>query len=304
MNQAGLTRAPQRPSSAARTRCRASSSSGAAGCRPVAAPACAKPASTSARVARIVVETAQHALALRGRSSRVSGICHRAGGIGHCSIGSVTAPAGSHGCVVVCPCKAAGPMMADDPLGTHARQGRRPPPGAPSRIHDMTRQPMAQRRGSSASPAARADRRSTPRSGPPARARRGEADALGEEDAYLFREGTHARLHEDHRLPPRSDGATFRVSAPNALRVTVLARVERVERGSAQSRAARRRLRAGLWRGVRPATRGRATPTSTASSRWQAFDKADPFAFFAEPPPATASRIRTSTIARGVMRRG
>jgi len=117
-----------------------------------------------------------------------------------------------------------------------------------------------------------------------------ETPLFGEQDLYYFREGSHARLYELMGCQLGGGvGAQFRVWAPNAARVSVI----------------------GEWNGWRPED-GHMTPRSDASGVWEsrddrvrrgqaykfriiardgrAQDKADPYAFFSEVPPATASR--------------
>ncbi len=112
------------------------------------------------------------------------------------------------------------------------------------------------------------------------------------QDLYLFREGTHARLYDILGCHLRkSGGADFAVWAPNATSVSVVGdwngwsdSVDRLElRGDGS----------GVWHGFAQ----HAMRAQTYKFRIQAsggtyvVDKADPFAFFAELPPATGSRI-------------
>ncbi len=116
---------------------------------------------------------------------------------------------------------------------------------------------------------------------------------LTEHDIYLFREGTHARLH-DHLGCHPSDadaGAHFAVWAPNARSVSVIGDWNGWD-GNADPLHPRWDG-SGIWEGfVGAAQRGQAykyriVPASGAPVP----DKSDPFAFFCEEPPRTASRV-------------
>jgi 1,4-alpha-glucan branching enzyme len=113
---------------------------------------------------------------------------------------------------------------------------------------------------------------------------------LGEQDVYLFREGTHGRLHTvmGGRLVP--GGAVFRVWAPNAKRVSVIGEWNGWD-PLADALAARGDS-SGIWEGfVEGVTRGQSYKYRIASSiDNREFDKADPFALYNETPPSTASR--------------
>ena len=116
---------------------------------------------------------------------------------------------------------------------------------------------------------------------------------LTDHDVYLFREGTHARLYEHLgcRLAPGGEGARFAVWAPNARAVSVIG-----EWNGWDARAhplAARWDGSGIWEGAAPqAKRGDAYKYRITSNEGGAvFDKADPFASYAEPPPATGSRV-------------
>ncbi|MBU1441901.1 MAG: 1,4-alpha-glucan branching protein GlgB [Gammaproteobacteria bacterium] len=113
-----------------------------------------------------------------------------------------------------------------------------------------------------------------------------------EHDAYLFREGTHSRLYERLGCHLRPDGgADFAVWAPNAEAVSVVGDwnywsgeadpLQPADDGT------------GIWTGsVANAEKGQAYKYRIRSRHaGYVVDKADPFAFYSEPPPATGSRI-------------
>ncbi len=66
---------------------------------------------------------------------------------------------------------------------------------------------------------------------------------LGEQDIYLFREGTHGRLYRAMGCQLGADGATFRVWAPNASRVAVIGAFNGWDAARQSDDAARGRLR-------------------------------------------------------------
>jgi len=114
--------------------------------------------------------------------------------------------------------------------------------------------------------------------------------SLSEHDVYLFREGTHTRLHDHLGCHLADGGAWFAVWAPNVSKASVI----------------------GDWNGWDPQAHP-LVPRSDGTGIWQAFvpgarhghfykfrfespvagrsfDKADPFAVLAQCPPETASR--------------
>jgi 1,4-alpha-glucan branching enzyme len=117
---------------------------------------------------------------------------------------------------------------------------------------------------------------------------------LGEQDLYLFNEGTHYRLYEKLGAHPgERDGAAgtwFAVWAPDALRVSVIGDWNGWEK---EADPLARRGGSGLWEGfaagAAPGMRYKYHVVSL--HRGYRADKADPFAFHAEPPPRQASVI-------------
>jgi 1,4-alpha-glucan branching enzyme len=116
---------------------------------------------------------------------------------------------------------------------------------------------------------------------------------LTEHDIYLFREGTHVRLYESLgcQLAPGGEGARFALWAPNARAVSVLGDWNGWNPDA--DRLAPRPDGSGLWEGDAPrARRGQAYKYRIVSrAGGHTAEKADPFAFCAEAPPATASRV-------------
>jgi 1,4-alpha-glucan branching enzyme len=116
---------------------------------------------------------------------------------------------------------------------------------------------------------------------------------LSEHDIYLFREGTHATLHERlgcHFLSrDDADGAHFAVWAPNAAEVSVIGAWNGWKSGADGLRP--RWDQSGIWEadvdGVR---NGESYKYSIRTAAGEVTDRADPFAVYAEVPPAFASR--------------
>jgi 1,4-alpha-glucan branching enzyme len=110
-------------------------------------------------------------------------------------------------------------------------------------------------------------------------------------EIYFFREGTHARLYNKLGCHLEKEGAAFSVWAPNAKSVSVIGdwnhwsgEEDRLDLSSDGS---------GIWQGfVKNAVQGQGYKYRIRSHHGNyTVDKADPFAFYAEAPPATASRI-------------
>jgi len=108
-------------------------------------------------------------------------------------------------------------------------------------------------------------------------------------DTYLFREGSHLRLYDKlgaHRTP---DGFRFAVWAPAAQAVSV---VGDFNGWDATRHPLRRVDESGVWEAVVPGVEvGQRYKYRVVGPGGAAFDKADPFAFRAEPPPGNASVV-------------
>ena len=110
-------------------------------------------------------------------------------------------------------------------------------------------------------------------------------------DAYLFREGTHARLYQalGCHLRAGGDGADLAVWAPNAAHVSVIGDWNG---WNADAHPLHRRPDdSGVWEGHVPGVaQGHAYKFRIVSNTGEVLEKADPCAVYAELPPATASR--------------
>ena len=120
-------------------------------------------------------------------------------------------------------------------------------------------------------------------------------DIFGEQDAYLFREGTHTRLHDKlgGRVLPEGLGANFSVWAPNADYVSVIGDWNGWKPDAHP--LFKRPDHTGIWSGeFAAAQRGHMYKFHVVGphGRYRA-DKADPYALCSEPPPRTGSRLWT-----------
>jgi len=115
---------------------------------------------------------------------------------------------------------------------------------------------------------------------------------LTDHDVYLFREGTHGRLFEGLgcQMHRSRDGASFAVWAPNARSVSVIGEWNGWNPDAHP--LAPRADASGIWEGrVREVARGQAYKYRIVSQTGgHVSEKADPLGFYAEGPPATASR--------------
>jgi 1,4-alpha-glucan branching enzyme len=118
------------------------------------------------------------------------------------------------------------------------------------------------------------------------------ASLLTSDDLYLFNEGTHAGLYEKLGAHPATvdgvAGSFFGVWAPNARQVAV----EAYGQGSFPLRS---RGNSGIWEGFVPGVGQGAIYKYRVVSNFGNYevDKADPFAFYAEVPPKTASVVQS-----------
>jgi 1,4-alpha-glucan branching enzyme len=118
---------------------------------------------------------------------------------------------------------------------------------------------------------------------------------LTEHDIYLFKEGNHFQLYEKlgaHVLTVDGvAGTLFAVWAPNAERVSVIGDFNGWDRNAHP--LAVRWDGSGIWEGFIPGLGNGTTYKYHIVSRHNSYsvDKADPFAFYAENPPKTASIV-------------
>ncbi|MBI1731982.1 MAG: 1,4-alpha-glucan branching protein GlgB [Gammaproteobacteria bacterium] len=118
---------------------------------------------------------------------------------------------------------------------------------------------------------------------------------MNDNDVYLFREGSHGRLYGQLgcQLQPDGRGARFAVWAPNARAVSVIGEWNGWDADADPLKP--RRDQSGIWEGSAPRVlHGHSYKYRIVSLHGgHVGDKADPFGFFSEHPPATGSRAWT-----------
>jgi 1,4-alpha-glucan branching enzyme len=118
---------------------------------------------------------------------------------------------------------------------------------------------------------------------------------LSDYDVHLFNEGAHNRLYEKmgaHLAEWEGKrGVYFAVWAPDAEQVNVCGEFNRWNKKTHHLRA---RGNSGIWEGFIPGLGDGASYKYYIASRYNGYrvDKADPYAFFDEVPPRTASIVR------------
>lgn len=118
---------------------------------------------------------------------------------------------------------------------------------------------------------------------------------LTEHDIYLFREGSHGRLYEKLGAHPgvrdKEKGTFFSVWAPNAESVAVTGSFNNWEKGCDLLQP--RNDSSGIWEGFIAGAKKGDSYKYHISSRYNGYkvEKSDPFAFYSETPPKTASVI-------------
>jgi 1,4-alpha-glucan branching enzyme len=111
---------------------------------------------------------------------------------------------------------------------------------------------------------------------------------LGEQDIHLFREGTHSRLYQKLGCQFNAGAARFTVWAPNATSVSVIGDFNDWRTGAHEAQP--RADGSGLWEAkVARVEHGQRYKFAIRTAGGALIEKADPFARFAEPAPATAS---------------
>jgi 1,4-alpha-glucan branching enzyme len=117
---------------------------------------------------------------------------------------------------------------------------------------------------------------------------------LSAQDLYLFNEGTHSRLYRKlgAHLMSRDggEGTYFAVWAPAAQHVSVVGDFNGWQPGD---HTLRPRESSGIWEGFIPGLGQGTVYKYHIGSHYHGYrvEKADPFAFFSEPPPRTASVV-------------
>ena len=117
---------------------------------------------------------------------------------------------------------------------------------------------------------------------------------LSEDDLYLFNEGSHFRLYNHLGAHPLTvggiPGTFFAVWAPSAERVAVMGDFNGWDRNS---HLLQPRGNSGIWEGFLPNVGRGATYKYFITSRFHGYqvEKADPYGWFHEVPPRTASVI-------------
>src|SRR5688572_31136401 len=123
---------------------------------------------------------------------------------------------------------------------------------------------------------------------------RGQSAVLTAQDVYLFAEGTNVRLFERFGAHLTSQegiaGAHFAVWAPNAERVSVIGDFNRWDKSAAPLQALGQ---SGIWQGFVEGVSKGSRYKYHIQSRHMGYrvDKTDPFAFYREIPPRTASIV-------------
>jgi 1,4-alpha-glucan branching enzyme len=117
---------------------------------------------------------------------------------------------------------------------------------------------------------------------------------LTEFDNHLFKTGKHFRLYEKlgaHSASPHGKiGTFFAVWAPNAKEVSIIGNFNHWQKG--QHNLSPRWDESGIWEGFFPGIhKGEAYKYSITAHSGEVLEKADPFAFYAEVPPKTASIV-------------
>src|SRR6185436_8320027 len=117
---------------------------------------------------------------------------------------------------------------------------------------------------------------------------------LGEQDLFLFNEGSHIRVYEKLGAHPTrlgdADGVNFAVWAPNAEQVSVIGEFNAWDK---TSHVLYPQGQSGIWAQFFPGLQAGTMYKYHIVSRHGGYsvDKADPFAFHAETPPKTGSLV-------------
>jgi len=118
---------------------------------------------------------------------------------------------------------------------------------------------------------------------------------LSKNDIFLFNEGTHYQLYRHMGAHPvnseQKNGIHFAVWAPNAEAVSVIGDFNHWQTNSHQLEQIH--TGSGIWEGIIPNLNTGEKYKYHIQSRFQQYgvDKADPFAYYSENPPSTASVV-------------
>ena len=127
-----------------------------------------------------------------------------------------------------------------------------------------------------------------------ARSVRDDMSLLSDDDLFLFNEGSHHRLYEKlgaHTLALDGvEGTYFAVWAPNAKQISVIGSFNNWDKSS---HLLRPKGQSGIWEGFIPGVAEGTVYKYYVISRHRGYcvEKADPFAFYSETPPKTASIV-------------
>jgi 1,4-alpha-glucan branching enzyme len=111
---------------------------------------------------------------------------------------------------------------------------------------------------------------------------------LGEQDVYLFNEGTHHRMYEHLGAHIVGEGTHFGVWAPNARRVAVIGDFNDWTPDAGDLYPSE----SGIWRGhLAGAAKGHTYKYFLETAGNAVIEKADPYAFHGEVPPKSASVV-------------
>src|SRR5262249_48831947 len=117
---------------------------------------------------------------------------------------------------------------------------------------------------------------------------------LGQQDLYLFNEGSHLRLYDKLGAHPRIlggvAGTNFAVWVPSAQYVSVMGDFNGWDKGRHPLRP---RDSSGIWEGFVPGVSPGVAYKYHVASHHNGYrvDKTDPFAFYQEVPPRTAAIV-------------
>jgi 1,4-alpha-glucan branching enzyme len=121
-----------------------------------------------------------------------------------------------------------------------------------------------------------------------------DVSLITDDDLHLFNEGSHFRLYDKlgaHLLAHQGEeGVYFAVWAPDAEEVSIVGDFNRWDKSS---HSLRPKGVSGIWEGFVPGVQKGANYKYHVCSRFNGYrvEKADPFAFYSEVPPKTASII-------------